>query len=428
MGIAHGWIAPTLKLLQNSNREFSLTTEQCSWVASLQDFGRILGPILSIWLIDLIGRKKVLASCTILFFFTWLLVVFTRSVAVIYAVRLLYGFTAGLNDATATIYLGENSKPKLRGIFSGISITFFYAAVLIEICIAIYFSYETVAIVNTILSLLTFPCIYFGVEPVQFLVMKERYEEAENNFNFLRGVRQTDKTEFEKIKSDIHEMLIKKLTFKELIATPSYYKSVIKVLILCTLIMATGSAAIFSFVSITFSELNVLQSNNLTILFGLLQFASVCCCSFIIEKVNRRTMLLISLVFVTILHACTTTLYYVHKNISDISHLMWLCFIAITMYSMIFIGGIIPVVFAIRGELFSQNLKNVGGAFAVIGNSLMAFCTTKIFLLISKRFGIYANFAIYSIASLFTIIYVYFFIPETRGKSLIEIQNKQNNI
>lgn len=199
MGYGYGWTAPTLRKLEDANAEFSLNNEQCSWIGSLHELGRIFGPFLALFLVDRVGRQIALVICTVTVFAIWPVILLTRSVAVLYAVRFVFGVAIGINDVCSSIYVCENCNANLRSIMGSISIASFYAGELAEFAIATFLPYQTVAIVNTILTFLALSCILANTETVQYLIMKGNLKKAEKNFNWLRGRAQTD-GEFEKLK------------------------------------------------------------------------------------------------------------------------------------------------------------------------------------------------------------------------------------
>lgn len=424
MGLGYGWVAPTLRSLQNTdNGEFSLDTTQCSWVASLHDFGRMFGPFLGGLLLDTAGRKFILAVCSVIFFLMWLLILFTKSVPVIYLIRLTFGIGVGMNDVTSTIYLGENCHPQLRGIFGGISVAFFYLGQLVEFILAAYSSYNTVAIVNASAGLFALGTILVSFETAQYLIIKGKYELAFQNFCWLRG--SDDKTngihdEFGKLRQEVKTEWERKFTLCSLLTAPLQCKAVTVILVFCFLTMGTGFAAVSAFASLTFTE-GVFTPNEFTILYGLLQFTTVITSLFVIEKLDRKTILAFAFSVSALVHSCTAFLFYVH-TFTSVPFFSWCIFSTITLYSMTYSMGILPVFFIIRGELLPQNVKAIGGSLAIMVHSLVGFLTAKAFLLVAGVYGVYINFIFFAVISFAGVLFVYFVLPETRGKSLIEIQ------
>ncbi|XKL60385.1 hypothetical protein PGB90_001401 [Kerria lacca] len=140
----------------------------------------------------------------------------------------------------------------------------------------------------------------------------------------------------------------------------------------------------------------------------------------------------------TLKKLATTSLYYKPVLIVLVLCMLQLLLMAVQPYyslltrifhlypifriAMVFSGGIHGLYFSIRSELFAQNVKEIGSSICIMGQSLCAFVSSKIFLYVSDMYGVYMNFVIFHIVCIFGVIYVYFTLPETRGKTLAEIQ------
>ncbi|XP_065221945.1 facilitated trehalose transporter Tret1-like isoform X5 [Planococcus citri] len=423
LGVGNGWIPPTLSILQNSGAEKSLTMEEASWIASLEHIGKIFGALLTAFLLDIIGRKKLLTFSALSFAAMWCGILCSKSVLIIYLSRILFGLAYGVNDGTNSVYLGENSSPIVRGVFGSVTISLYYFGLLLELAVAGYFSVTTTAIINSVIMFSTFLCTFWMVEPAQFLLMKGKSERAKKNFLWLKGVRDISEVqhEFEKIQQNANAEITKKSSYMKIFTSPANYKSVLIMFAVYVMSGSTGYYPIMSFASVTFSSTEILTQNQLIILFGICQFVVGMVTSFVIDKFNRRSIMLVGYTMICIVHAFTAILYYVQDNLTQIPYFPWLTFVSITVYAMIY-AFVYPAVFLIRSELFPLSVKAVGGCIAVVGYSLMSFLMTKIFLYVSVNFGIHVNFIMFSCISLTLAFFIYFLVPETRNKSLIEIQ------
>jgi MFS family permease len=68
-----------------------MTGDESSWVVSLIELGDLLSTLPAGLLVNRTGRKPLLLSTGPMFIFSWLLVLSTRSVEVLYIVRLIQG-------------------------------------------------------------------------------------------------------------------------------------------------------------------------------------------------------------------------------------------------------------------------------------------------------------------------------------------------
>lgn len=84
--------------------------------------------------------------------------------------------------------------------------------------------------------------------------------------------------------------------------------------------------------------------------------------------------------------------------------------------------GILPIPWILVGELFPTKVRPIMGGFVVCLAQCFIFVCVKVY----KDMKMYLNFsgtlATFGVASLLTILYCEVFLPETRNKSLEEIE------
>ena len=82
--------------------------------------------------------------------------------------------------------------------------------------------------------------------------------------------------------------------------------------------------------------------------------------------------------------------------------------------------GIIPGTFI--GEMFTDTCRGIGGTITMTMGFIFGFGVTTSFGYLLPLWGPSVIFFIFSGASLFTFFFIIVFVPETKGKSLLEIQ------
>ncbi|XP_065210206.1 facilitated trehalose transporter Tret1-like [Planococcus citri] len=429
LGIGDGWISPALAYFNSSASHIRVGGNQITWIASLDNIGRILGAVLSAMLIDTIGRKFMISTCAVIFFLIWLAIMFSSSVMVIYTVRTLYGVAKGMNDCTNSVYVGENTSPVFRGVYGTIGSICYYGAIVGEYIIATYLSYQTYTAINAAVGVLTVVSIIWLKEPVQFLMLKGKYEQAEKNFLWLKGVDNLDKVklELQNIKENVLLEKSKKSSLNQLVTSSANYKSFLIVVTTYLLVGAMGFGPIHSYAATSlFPKTEHISSNEFTILFGLLQFIVAILAAFFVSSFNRRLIIITCSILIALTHSCTALLYYVNANVTPLPYFPWLIFGSISLFAGIY-SLMYPAIYLIRAELFPLSIKAVGVCASLIANSAMSFVTTKLYLLINKAWGIHVNFIAFAAVCVLCAIFVHLTLPETRNKSLIEIQDHLEN-
>ena len=80
------------------------------------------------------------------------------------------------------------------------------------------------------------------------------------------------------------------------------------------------------------------------------------------------------------------------------------------------------------GEMFSSEVKGKASGITVLICWLVSFFITKYFDTITKSFGNSVGFWIFTVCCTLSVVFVATLLPETRGKSLQEIQNELSGI
>lgn len=91
---------------------------------------------------------------------------------------------------------------------------------------------------------------------------------------------------------------------------------------------------------------------------------------------------------------------------------------------MIFSGIIRYVVLLINDNIFYFQVKSYGTSFAISTNWMMVFAVTYSPHEITQLIGINGLFITYSVFCMLSAIFIWLVLPETKNKSLTEIQSE----
>lgn len=413
---------PILNKYKNSATDFSLTTEDCSLIASLHYAGKGIACLLTLMLLDKVGRNAILIFGTTASLAVWLAVLFTKSVPLHFVIRLLFGLGAGATEMATPVYIGENSSPKLRSVFGGICIIFFYLGELVAFFVATYFSYQTIAIVFLAITAASFLSIFWLREPAQYLLARGQEEKAAQNFFILRGSSQAAKQEFEETKANLQQQKSHHFSI-QLLAD----KSIRAVCIVNLFMYLIGYPPINAMSSLAFLPIGKVTPNELTVILGVVQLISVALSSTFIERFGRRSLLMSSAAICSVFQLVSGIVFYFEEQGTPLPFTNWLLFIFITGYSVVTAALMFPICTVVRSELLSPQLKPIGNCMSVVLNSIVSVGMTTAFLIVAETYGMKTNFFFFAAMGAAMFAYVYIDLPETRGLTLTEIQRALRN-
>ena len=104
------------------------------------------------------------------------------------------------------------------------------------------------------------------------------------------------------------------------------------------------------------------------------------------------------------------------------SGLGWLSLVSLLVFVAFFSLGWGPLPWLITAEVLPVRAKSLGGGIATASNWLFAFLTTKEFEDLESLLDEFGAFWLFAGISLVGVLFVWFLVPETRGRSLEEIE------
>lgn len=248
-----------------------------------------------------------------------------------------------------------------------------------------------------------------------YLIQKGKDEKASKAMKWLRG----DKTDISGEMSAMAAEASKKATFGEALGRRSARKGMFIGIMLMVFQQFTGINAIIFYSTRIFEHAKIGKTAYLcTIILGVIQFVSTFMAMLIIEIGGRVFLLTIS----SILMCATTAIMAAYFAFWMESNVSWLPVIAISIFVVGFALGFGPVPWLILAELFADDVKPLCGSIVGTSSWLLAFCVTKLFPISLKYCGPELTFLIFAVVSLLAVIFVFLFVPETKGKTLNEIQ------
>lgn len=428
VGNAAGWPSPMLVKMKNHETPVFLTSDQISWMVSLMYLGHLLSPFPSGYLMDKVGRKQACLMLSILPLFSWVLIWSTVSVTGLYLARFVAGLWAGVTSTIVPVYIGEIAEPHLRSSLNVFNHLMRNFGVLFVYTFGPYVSYLTLALSCCGLTTLYILLFVFVPETPYFLVMANQKKDALNSLNWLRGDRNMTQIEEElnkityavkvqtQIKGSFKDIWLKKGNRKALIISEVY--SVSKRL--------SGSGVLQAYISLTLPPLTfgIFTPNDCVIILGIVSLLSSGASVILSIYFKRRTLISFSSAGCAITMALVGIWFYLNSstnlNITPFSDWLFVCFV---VYNATFSVGLGPIGASVKGELFPANLKAICSSLTTVFVAVTSFILNKLFLNIADILGMQLNFFIYSTSCVFIILFTYYYMPDTQGKSLDEIQS-----
>ena len=144
-----------------------------------------------------------------------------------------------------------------------------------------------------------------------------------------------------------------------------------------------------------------------------------------IDKINRRTILTVGLVG-TIIFLVAIGISYRFIDPSSSSRAASWVMIAMMMIYLVFVQGMVaPVTWLLMAEVFPTSVRGKGMGYANIALNLANFLLSLIFPLLLNGLGGSGTYLLFALINIGCLVFAITMIPETRGKSLEEIEAEE---
>ncbi|XP_033186596.2 facilitated trehalose transporter Tret1 [Bombus vancouverensis nearcticus] len=423
-GLANGWASPYLAQLTSTeaNTPLKLTDTEASWVASLLNLGRLAGALLSALCQEYIGRKKVLLLGGVPLTASWIFSICATSVMWLYISRFCSGIGSGMMWAALSLYLSEIANPKIRGSLISMNVNASSVGMFLGNAMGPYLSMEMFGYVSLVPSILFMILFSLIPESPYHYLLHGNIDKAEASLKWFR--RESDvKAEMRDLQEfvDGAETNIF-LKLKEFLM-PSNLKKPLVIIGVYVFSYVSGHSALSSYAEIILikSRIAVKPSLVVTIL-GFSTIIAGLASMFLVDKFGRKCFLIMSGIGTSMSLALLGLHFHLLSLEYDPNNLTWLPIVALLTFNLSMSCGLQPIPSTLLGEMFTANMKNMASLFVSSSNALLSFASAKSYQPFLDLVGDKFVYWTYSICVLFSAPYVYFLIPETSGKSLIEIQ------
>ncbi|KAJ8924067.1 hypothetical protein NQ315_006846 [Exocentrus adspersus] len=423
-GILFSWTSPFIVKITKDKSNYDISEEEASYFTVIPPISMILTSILLSNLNDKIGRKPTILLIAVPHVTTWILCAVADNVWVFYASRFVTGIADGLMFASVPMYIGEISTPKVRGVW-GNALTFaIYLGQFTVNVIGSYCDVKETSYICISIPVICFISFCFMPESPYFYIMKGKFEEAKTA---IRKLKRKDDVEqdFILLKTDVDRQMSESATWKDLFTISSNRRAVCAGIFLRASQQFGGISTFAVYTQYIFAKSGGDLSPEVS---SMIFFGAICALNLVgaytLDLFGRRPSYIVSLICCGVVLLVEAIYFYIeqYETQINISFLNWIPITGMMMYVIFYsIGlGIVPTL--MLGELFSASIKTKGLSVLIIVFGLHVCTITKLFHVLTTNFGLFSPFLLFSVSCFLSTILALYLIPETKGKTLEEIQ------
>ncbi|KAJ8981382.1 hypothetical protein NQ317_002576 [Molorchus minor] len=399
-GTVLGWTSNISEDLKASKlNDIFIDDDSLGWIGSFATIGAMVMCFPIGTICEYIGRKWGCLITVCPFTVGWLLIICASNTGMIYAGRFLTGLAGGAFCVAAPIYTSEIAQNEIRGTLG----SFFQLLLTVGI-------------------LISYP------ETPVYYTKKHKTSEALSSLQRLRGQSYNCDGEIKEIQIALEQDASIQVSFWREVQTTASMRAIFICFSLMFFQQMSGvNAVIFYTGDIFESAGSTLASSTATIIVGVMQVIATFVSSVVVDRFGRKLLLLSSIIFM-MLSGLVLGIFFTLKDrnvidtdaVNSIGFLPILCLIVfISAFSL----GFGPIPWLISAELMPQEIKSIACSAAATFNWILAFIVTRFYATLKNAIGGDSTFYIFAGISMFGIAFVFLAVPETKGKSFVEVQD-----
>ena len=402
------------------------------WVMSSALLGCLIGVVISGGLSDKYGRKFMMILAAIVFGLSAFGTGAATTLDVFILFRVISGVGIGIASNISPMYLSEVSPPAVRGKFVAI----YQLAVVLGILSAQIVNWliarpvipgEDILVSwngqmgwrwmfwAPVLPSIIYLLLAFVVpESPRWLVSKEKYGKATDIFTRIVNRAYAEELVGEVQKSISH--VAEKIPLSRLFKGKAPKIAVIGITI-AILQQWCGINVVFNYAQEIFSAAGYSVSDMLfnIVVTGVVNVVFTFVGMYTVDKLGRRSLMLMGTIGLSIIYAALGAGYYFRL---EGMIMLVLVVLAIACYAM----TLAPVTWIVISEIFPTHLRAKGMAVSTFALWSASFVLTYTFPLLNNALGAYGTFWLYGVICVAGFLFIKAYLPETKGKTLEEIE------
>jgi len=418
-GYDTGVVSGALLFLKN---DFGgLSSFQQELVTSLLLVGAAVGALFAGRIADRIGRRPTVLGTALVFIVGVMLAAFTPTFPVLLVARIVIGLAVGSASMVVPLYIGESAPPSIRGglvslnqlaITSGILVSY-----LADYWLADTKNWRLMFGLAAIPAVLLFVGMLFQTESPHWLVMRGRDDDARRVLSRLRAP--------EEIEPEIAE--VHRVTEMEHLRTRDLLSPNLRPLVTVGVLLAifqqiTGINTVIYYAPTLLQEAGFGTHASLlaNVVNGGVNVIMTIVAIRLLDRVGRRTLLLCGTVGMAVGMFLTAFSFAGGETLHGGAAVT--AVLGLLIYTGSFAIGLGPVFWLLISEIYPLTIRGAAMSVATIANWLANFVVTISFLTIKNAIGAMGVFLLFGCLTLVALLYFWREVPETKGRSLQEIE------
>ena len=414
--------------LEGIQRSLKLSPTLLEVVTSWVTLGALVGSLAGGEIADRLGRRTALLAAAGLFAAGAAVEAFAPNVTILVAGRLVVGFGVGVAAVAAPLYAAELAPAEHRGRFVSayqLAITIgIFLAYLIDQALASDREWRIMLGVSAVPALLLLVAILPAVESPRWLVRMGQRDRARDSIVRARPWVDPD-VRLKSIEDSLRDEP-PNASWSEVFA-PAWRRPLTIGIGLAVFQQITGINAVIYYSDRIFAAAGFsspqAQTMATTWAIGAVNVVATLIAVAFIDKLGRRPLLLAGLAGMCASLAAVGLAFFSAGTAAMSPTAGMVTLVALILFIVSFAFSLGPVVWTVINEIFPGRVRGRAVAVATAVNWGAAFLVSEFFITLVDAIGEAGTFALFAIFCVAGGVWVYHRVPETKGRSLEQIES-----
>ncbi|KAJ7978028.1 Sugar transporter ERD6-like [Quillaja saponaria] len=420
-GSAVGYSSPAQSGIMDG---LGLTVAEYSLFGSILTIGAMIGAVVSGRIADYTGRRSAMGISEIFCILGWLIIALSKVAWWLDIGRLLVGCGMGLLSYVVPVYIAEITPKNLRGGFTTVHQLMICCGVSLTYLIGAFLNWRVLAMIGVIPCFVQFLGLFFITESPRWLAKIGHMKQSEVALQRLRGENADISQEAAEIRD--YTKTLQNLSEAGILDLFQwrYSHSLIVGVGLMILQQFGGVNGIAFYASSIFISAGFLGSVGMIAMVAV-QIPMTTLGVLLMDKSGRRPLLLTS-ASGTCLGCFLVGLSFVLQDLKEWKEITpILALVGVLVYTGSFSLGMGGIPWVIMSEIFPVNMKGSAGSLVTLVSWLGSWIISYAFNFLMD-WSSSGTFFIFSCICGFTVLFVTKLVPETKGRTLEEVQASMN--